>query len=257
MAVNLNESFLVKFVEKEFTESTLDGNLFFKRNGYFVDLEKEQLEKGIGDKREGNWTRYINPETHRMVLTDMNDNVIPLNVTRGVLRQTFSNLKYMPICCFVVLNLERDFDIDLESGKAELKKELQEELINQFAGRDLIFFRNTNTEDFIIDRVKAACEREGIEHMGAKVKYYDENTEDHPMTKAEYEAEPHKGLLYKRKFFEFQREYRFILNKIEDEDYILKLGDIRNIAVNLGEVKEGEDLFQLTIRQQEKDSLET
>ena len=252
--MNLNESFLVKFVEREYTEGTLDGKLFFKRNGYFIDLEKDQLDKGIGDKREGNWTSYINPETHRMVLTDMDDNVIPLVVKNGILRQTFSNLKYLPISCFVVLNLERDFNIDFESGNVTLKPELQEELANQFEGRDLIMFRNTNTDDFIIDRVKAACEREGIEQMGAKVQYYDEKTENHPMSKAEYEEEPYKALFYKDKFFEFQREYRFILNKVEDEDYILDIGDIRNIAINLGEVKKGQELFKMTIQQQEENT---
>ena len=257
MSINLNESFLVKFVEREFTESTMDGKLFFRRNGYFIDLENIQLEKGIGDKAEGKWSRRINPETHRVVLTDMDNNIIPLVMKDAVYRQTFSEVSNLPICCFTVLNLERDFDIDLENGRATLKSELQDELISQFGGRDLILFKNTNTDNFIIDRMKIASKREGFEYMGSKVKYYDDKNEDHPMTKEEYEAEPYKGLFYKRKFFEFQREYRFLLNKIEDEAYILDIGDIRDIAINLGEVKKGQELFQLTIQQQEQDSINT
>lgn len=252
MGLNLNESFLVKFLEREYTESTMDGKLFFKRNGFFIDLEKEQLDKGIGDKAEGKWSRRINPETQRIVLTDMDNNVIPLVIKDAVYRQTFSEVGKLPICCFTVLNLERDFNIDLENGVATLKPELQEELINQFGGREMIVFKNTNNDNFIIDKMKIASEREGFEYMGAKVTYYDDKNEDHPMTKEEYEAEPYKGLFYKRKFFEFQREYRFVLNRIEDEDYILDVGDIRDIAVNLGEVKEGRDLFKITIEQHEQ-----
>ena len=71
---DFNQDFLVKFVEPEFTESTLDGQLFFKRNGYFINLEKEYLNKGIGDKREGSWTIPLNPETHRMVVIDKEGN---------------------------------------------------------------------------------------------------------------------------------------------------------------------------------------
>ena len=58
--------FLVKFVLPEHKENTLDGSFFFKNCGYFIDLEKEQKQKGIGDKHEASWSRNIDPETEQI-----------------------------------------------------------------------------------------------------------------------------------------------------------------------------------------------
>ncbi|WP_375566359.1 hypothetical protein ACE6HX_15810 [Bacillus pumilus] len=249
MDFDLERNFLVKFIEPQFTESTLDGDLFFKRNGHFIELEEKQLKAGIGDKREGAWTRVLDPGTNKMIIITENGQEIPLNFKKGVFRTSYSNLKHLPICCFVSLNLGRDFDIDMENNNATLKENLNIELVNQFAGRDLIFFANPEE---LIKRVHSACDRDDMNLLRGLVKYYDDKNEPHPLSEKDYDEAPHKGLLYKRKFFEFQREYRIVLKKILEDDYILNIGTLRDIAYNLGPVNHGEDLFKIKISKQKK-----
>ncbi|WP_338705801.1 hypothetical protein [Bacillus altitudinis] len=249
MDLNLERNFLVKFVEPQFTESILDGGLFFKRNGHFIELEEKQLKTGIGDKREGVWTRVLDPETSKMVIMAENGQEIPLKFKKGVYRTSYADLKHLPICCFVSLNLGRDFDIDMETNNATLKENLKNELVKQFAGRDLIFFANPEE---LMKRVHSECDREEINLLRGIVKYYDDINEAHPLSEKEYDEAPHKGLLYKRKFFEFQREYRIVLKKIFEDDYILNIGSLRDIACNLGTVNSEEELFKITISEQKK-----
>lgn len=46
----------------------LDGNLYFKNTGYFIDLEKKYGDKGIGDKYEGSHFRHFDPTKGKLVL---------------------------------------------------------------------------------------------------------------------------------------------------------------------------------------------
>src|SRR5690606_22494259 len=102
----------------QFTESTLGGNIFFKQNSYFVEQEEIELDKGIGDAREGTWTRLLTPGTKAYFIEDDDGEMHPLNIQKGVFRRVYANVRKMPICCFVVLNIYLDYDIDEETGIA-------------------------------------------------------------------------------------------------------------------------------------------
>ncbi|MGX5518843.1 hypothetical protein [Bacillus cereus] len=90
----------------------------------------------------------------------------------------------------------------------------------------------------------AACERKNLSRMRSRVKYYDE-TECHPLPLEEVESNPARKLLYKRKFLEFQKEFRYILKKPQDNNILLNIGNIRDIAYNLGKIQVGK--FQISI----------
>ncbi|MEM5664344.1 hypothetical protein AAHB94_13150 [Bacillus toyonensis] len=75
--------------------------------------------------------------------------------------------------------------------------------------------------------------------MRGRVAYYDDETECHPLSREEAESNPVRTLLYKRKFFEFQKEFRYILKTPQDNDKLLDVGNIRDIAYNLGTIKKG------------------
>lgn len=233
---------LLKCVEKQFVESTLDGNFYFSRNRHFIDLEEKQIDKGIGDEREGVWSRLLSPQEDKFCFITEDGRELPLNFEKGIMRQTHSNLKDCPICCFVMLSLKNDFDVDEEQNMLILKPELERKLSEQFVGRDLIIF--TDMDEFI-ERMDADCERENLSRMRGRVKYYDDETECHPLPLEEVESNPARKLLYKRKFFEFQKEFRYILKKPQDNDILLNIGNIKDIAYNLGEIKAGK--FQLSI----------
>ncbi|WKA59959.1 hypothetical protein QWY16_07590 [Planococcus shenhongbingii] len=241
--------FLLKFVEPQFTESTLDGNIFFKRNGYFIDQEKVEMDKGIGDEREGIWSRLLNPETKQMFIEDEQGNMHPLNYISAVHRKTYTSLRNIPICCFVILDINRDFDIDMDNGTATIKYAVNEALINQFEGRDMIFF---NDHSALLKRMDTKCEELDVGKMRAIVKYYDDEKEEHPLSEIEYEDNPGATLFFKRKFFEYQKEFRYAIRLLKEEDFMLQIGDIRDIAYDYGKVKKGDSLIDVWLRPQEQ-----
>ncbi|MDA1660372.1 hypothetical protein PDK35_10390 [Bacillus cereus group sp. TH153LC] len=234
--------FLFKCVRKEFTESTLDGNFHFARNSYFKDLEERQIDKGIGDKREGVWSELIDPQTSKFVIT-VDGEKFPINFERAVFRQEHEKLKDCPICCFVMLSAKNDMEFDGETGKVNLKPEIEEKLAEQFAGRDLIFLGDFGE---LITRINTACKKDGLHMLRGTIKYYDDKTEPHPLSQEEFKKFPPKALLYKQKFFEYQKEYRFILTQPQDKDILLNVGNIRDIAYNLGEIKADKLPIELT-----------
>ncbi|AXR16998.1 MULTISPECIES: hypothetical protein [unclassified Bacillus (in: firmicutes)] len=234
---------LLKCVESQYAENMLDGDFYFSRNRNFIDLEEKQIDKGIGDKREGVWSRIMNPqEDHAFIITEDGEE-LPLSFEKGIVRHTHSNLKDCPICCFTMLSFKNDFDINEKQNTLTLKSEVVKKLSEQFAGRDLIVF--TDMDEFI-ERMDRACKREDLSRMRGKVTYYDDETESHPLSLEEVESNPARKLLYKRKFFEFQKEFRYILKKPQDNNILLNIGNIRDIAYNLGKIQAGK--FQISIK---------
>ena len=238
-----NQYFLVKFVESQFTEKLLNGEMFFKKLGHFIEQEEIQLEKGIGDKEEGVRVDPFNSDTHIILIEDENGNKQPLNVLEGAFRETYSEIKNMPICCFVLLNLKKDFVTDDESGKQTMNPKLEADLINQFEGRDMVVIGDM---DELRKRVDIACSKKDISGTGGKVEYYDE-TLTHPLSKEKFHENPITVLFYKRKFFEFQREFRLALRIFDGKDTTLKVGNLRDIALKLGKVEKGKSLFNVKI----------
>jgi len=239
---------LLKFVDSQFTEGTLDGKFYFSRNRYFIDLEENQIDKGIGDKREGNWTRAIDPKEEKFFISTENGETFPLNFEKAVFRQTYEGLKDLPICCFVLLSLKEDFEVYEEENKIFLKPEIEEKLIEQFENRDLIVITDAGE---LFNRFSTACEKENLNRMRGKVTYYDDEVEQHPLSQEEFDKDPAKALFYKRKFFEFQKEYRLVIKNNHQSDRILDIGNVRDIAYNLGKVAKGKSL-PIEIRYREK-----
>ncbi|PGM60051.1 hypothetical protein CN947_18945 [Bacillus cereus] len=236
MIENRDAFVLLKCVESQFAESMLDGKFYFARNRYFIDLEEKQTDKGIGDKREGVWSRLLDREKDKLTFIIEDGTEIPFTFEKCVFRQTYSDLKDCPICCFVMLSVKNDFDVDEEQSKLTLKPEVERKLSEQFAGRDLILF--TDMDEFV-KRMDTTCKKENLGWMRGRVTYYDDETECHPLPREEAESNPARTLLYKRKFFEFQKEFRYILKTPQDNDILLDIGNIRDIAYNLGKIKAG------------------
>lgn len=250
MFENIEANFLLKFVESQFAESTLDGKFYFSRNRQFIDLEEQQIDKGIGDKREGVWSKALHPKTEEMFIILEDGKELPLHFKKAVFRQSYEDLKDLPICCFVLLNLKEDFIIE-DENKLIIKPELEQKLAEQFDGRDLIFFTDT---DEIIKRFDDACKKDNLNRMRGKVKYYDDEVESHPLSDEDFEADPSRTLLYKRKFFEFQKEFRIVIKKPFKNDLILDVGNTRDIAYNLGKVEQGKIPLELMFRHSNQQS---
>lgn len=217
---------LLKFVDPQFTESTLDGGFYFCRTGYFIDLEKQQKEKGIGDSKEGSWSKYMNEDSVFVIETD-NGERFPLKVKSGAFFTHYEGIRNVPMCCFTFLSLENDFYEENDNWK--IKHHVIESLKEQFKDRDALLFNPPE----LLERVKKFCEEKGFPMKGNIVQYYDERQEPHPVSEQDFNMNPTKSLFFKRKFFEFQKEYKIILPDIFEEDFILNSGDVRDITMKM------------------------
>lgn len=218
---NSDPGVLLKFVENQYLESTLDGNLHFSLSGKFIDQEKEQSEKGIGDSREGAWSRPLK-ENSILIIGEPGGKKYPLNVKSATFHHTFQGMRMFPIMCFTYLSLERDF---IKNGdNFTLKDEVLSSLLNQFEGRSVIVFDPLSFFT-LLDR---SLIEQGYEFKRNLIEYYDERKEDHPLDFNQYKENPFEGLFYKRNFFEFQKEYRIAIADFKEEDLKVSIKDIRN-----------------------------
>lgn len=116
---------------------------------------------------------------------------------------------------------------------------MKKKLRKQFLGRHLILFRDISAT---LERFDKSIEKMKYTFSRKLVKYYDENTSPHPLSKEEYEANPTKALFYKSRFFEHQKEYRIVITKLLDNDIIVPLDGIKDIATDLGIVEIDKEL---------------
>lgn len=227
---------ILKFIEEKYIDSTLDGNLRFTRNEYFIDLENQNKNKGIGDKYEGSWSSPFNTESGdtEIYMAVEGGNPFRLNNARGVNRFRYSAIKDMPVCCFTILTLQEDFNFDEKKNRYSIKSEVLNSLIEQFKGRRLVIFDMGK----LLDKVEVACKMKEFSFFANKVNYYDSKIEEHPMLEDEFHQEPWRALLYKDAYFSSQKEYRIIINMPHDESFNFQLGKLRDIAKDYGVVRD-------------------
>lgn len=163
-------------------------------------------------------------------------------VKQGAFFRTYEGMKKFPICCFVFLNIFEDFYKDGE--EYQLKEEVADNLIKQFKGRDMLFIDPIE----FFDRLDISIKEEGFGYKRSWVQYYEEQLETHPIASEKYDENPFHALFYKRKFFEFQKEYRVIIHSMLDKNTVINIGDIGDITT----VFKPEYLYNLRIRLENK-----
>ncbi|WP_377887962.1 hypothetical protein [Alkalihalobacillus sp. R86527] len=230
---------LLKFVEPQFTRNTMNGEFYFAKNKYFIDLEEEQFEKGIGDSEEGVWSQLIKSSDYQIFIPLENGEEFELPFEKAYIKHSYSDLSKFPICCFVLLSLKNDFLYNPDENKFYLKPEIEEKLVEQFQGRDLIYIHN---HDEFINRIDKILEDKEIGRMRGLVKYFDDKNESHPLPMDDFDKDAPRTLLYKRKFFEYQKEFRIVLKRPFETDQIFNIGNMKDIALNLEKVEVGKKL---------------
>jgi|SRR5699024_55785 len=218
--------FLLKFIDKKDADSMLNGNILFRESGYFVDLEEEQSNKDIGDALEGVWQRRIDKESHDMYIQDEGGEWVYLDFEKATFKQTYNEIKKIPITCFAILDIPEDF-YEIEN-KYTIKSEIINNLIKEeFGKRDVIIIEFYT----FMKRFKNKLKLLKYGYKADKIKYY---TKTHPLSSEEYNNNPFHGLFYKESFFSYQKEYRIALrNPLETDPSLINIGDIRDIAFQI------------------------
>ncbi|MGG0278337.1 hypothetical protein ABEY37_01015 [Bacillus pacificus] len=240
---------LIKFFRPEHVEMFLKGNLYFKNTGYFIDLESEHGEKGIGDKYEGSLFRHFDPNTHELHLNFGDGKKVKMNVTRAFFTERYEAARQFQLTCFTNI-MEEDME-NVDEGKQKIKKELIEELKKEFPGRVPVLV--TDEIEFL-NRVDKTLLEKSITALVGNVNYFDEY-EVTPLEEVKYEEDISNAFLYKRDYFKSQREYRIVTkHPVEGDSLTVNLGDISDIVFNL---ESADTLERITVRKVEEGILLT
>lgn len=203
---------LIKFKNKEIIDSLQNGILYLNSLKWFRDYENEVGDIIVGDSYEGmlhiNEGKLVMKETGEVF--DLNDALIP----------TTSSNAY--VYCMTYINPKVE---NFEFNDAQ-KKEIKE-----FGDTALLILDS----DEFIKRVMSAAEKKGYKIYFNCVNYYDENIDVVNVWVSLFQGS-HNIAFWKRKSYEHQQEFRFVIVDEEcvDDHIELEIGDIRDISKVLG-----------------------
>ncbi|MBH0358163.1 hypothetical protein U9R71_21145 [Bacillus toyonensis] len=237
---------LIKFFRPEHVQMFLDGNLYFRNTGYFIDLEETLGEKGIGDKYEGSFFRVLNPEKHLMYIELKNGKKIKMNFDRGYTTERYEAAREFQLTCFTRIP-EEDMEC-VDEGVEKIKDEVITNLAKEFPDRIPVLI--TNEIEFF-DRVSTALREKGVHALHSHVKYFDEHIGS-PLKEEDYEKDITQAFFYKRNFFKEQKEYRIITSHpVEGDSLTVNLGDLSNCVASLEKFDTLKDLKLGALKKEE------
>jgi hypothetical protein len=212
----------IKFGKSCHLEKLQKGELFMKPLGYYIDLEKksENISYGIGDKYEGQLP-FNNAVLQKMVPQNGEFHTVDNNVSG----KFDSHSEQIPVfCMFLPKDHHRVFDFSDE----------QKEKFRGFGDSALLI---TNGGIFK-NRVRVAFEKKNLRFKEGKVFYYDNNNSFDDTNSTEFLnvfGENNLKIVFgKRKQFQYQQEYRFVVLKNIKEDHLtVDIGDISDISTLL------------------------
>ncbi|MGG1400276.1 hypothetical protein ABE288_21000 [Bacillus salipaludis] len=220
-----NAAFLVKFVQQQFLDSLLDGNLYMNTFKYFIDLEKETNLKGVGDKLE---VAHVVRTTNIQII-DPETNQVIANAGAGEMIERYNVMQKLPLFCFAKFKADQFVVVEENNESVAVKLDLSQEDQTAFLetfGDIAVLLPN----DFI-DKVEHALQQQGTEAAFGEVQYLDFNYRDSKRYK-EFEDKSLNILFWKDNFFNYQREARIVItNKLVENSFILNIGDIRDKAL--------------------------
>ena len=208
---------IIKILKKEFVDDLLDGKLYMNNLKYFVDLEKNTGQRGVGDIREAS---LVNIRKHELFIQyDSGEEIkIDLKPAPGIVYN--KEALFHPVFCAVgkIFSLEYK-DNNKYVGNISLPEETLKDFISNEAGeyKAVVIF---NYIDFL--------ERINNKKIPAKtgfIKYRDMKFPNIIDGKLCSDDTYTKDLRFRN-----QSEYRIELFIHSEEAYVLDIGDIRKLS---------------------------
>lgn len=225
-----NNFVFLKFMDEEYIDTLRKGDLYLRNAKTFIDMEKVSERKGMGDKYDTSLVMR-NAQTS-VIITDEfgNETGDTLEAIAGEITFHFDTRVLHPIYCLYVLDgdmMELCYEDDEQmvfkpkinpDDLARMKSEFADTLVLIDAGK-------------FIERIKNYCEENKEYAKHAAVKYCDFDIIQDSRITAFFEEFGANGAFYKDKYFEYQKEYRFLFLSKEIEDPItLSIGDISDFT---------------------------
>lgn len=211
-----------KFLKKEYINDLLNGNIYMKNFGFFIDLENKTRIKGQGDKYEV----ALVDKLLNVQLYDPKTNMLMGTAKSGYKVERYDVMRKIPIFCVACFK-SNDFVIT----------KVDEESINvklDIPVKDQIMFENTFGPYAVIltpefkDQMIQASNRDDLGLVFGDTDYQDLEVPSN-LRRKDFEQGSDNIFFWKDKYFDNQRETRFVLkNKIVEDHYIMKLGELSN-----------------------------
>lgn len=202
------------FCCEKFRDDFLRGHLYFSSLNYFRKAEKSEVP-GQNDRFE--CSKILQPDSVKVTVgnIELNDLAGPISIcdNTAVLRSN--------IMCFSTIGADDEKEFD---SLEELKQDVlfPEKMIEY--GEFAIVIPQA---DLFIERLRTVVLETGFGLYGRPVSYYDFSNDNISCGFPEIAFQ-------KRSEFSYQREFRFLLQKLEPNDapLILEVGDLSDIAIS-------------------------
>lgn len=232
---------LLKFIEEQYLESFLDGNIYANNFGFFQKLESEYGIKGIGDKNDGCLPIY---NLENLTVQNIESNEVVFTIPKvPVIRLSTEMDSKTAVFCLYDMALE-DFEV-IQDSENKLKLLMQfddnkkEILRREFKGKTHVVIMDTL---LFIDRLVKACDESGLSIVYDRVRYYQQGINDEKRLN-DFNKNTTDKFFWKEEFFNNQKEFRVVFrNQLIDEGKnIVNVGDIRQIGfcLSVEELLEG------------------
>ncbi|ALV21079.1 hypothetical protein [Carnobacterium antarcticum] len=223
-----NQVFLIKFIDKEYLKSFLDGEIYFPLLKTFWDIEIKEEDKIRGDIYEGYFSKLLPKGTKVSIKQEENDEWFDFPITDIVQTKLKGEYGYLPIACFSLIKVEELF-LPIKNNKVIINPNIIEELKKIKGKREMVII----SKEAFLKKIKNQSEIDGLKNVSKRVDYYN-HLKDSNIKEEEFEKGSLEVVFSKRLEYEYQREFRLLYdNKIYTENQVLKIGDIRDITISL------------------------
>ncbi|CKE84589.1 hypothetical protein [Bacillus paranthracis] len=210
-----------KFSQRKFLEPLQKGNLYMNNFQYFIDLQKRTGEKGMGDLDE---VAGIIKDADLTIYKEGTDEEIgKIKVERMNFR--YNDFLQYPVFCLFTIESDMLEIIEITDEYIDTEVRFTEEQKEQMAGHfgECALVMPPN---LLRQKIEEVFEEQGIMYIDNKVQYSDFDINHGERIKSYLEGDI-SLFFQKDKFFESQREYRFvILNKKVEKNFEVNIGDL-------------------------------
>ncbi len=229
MGATLNENNIFMFVkfarEERYLVDLQKGHLYMNNGKYFIEREKQDGDKGIGDKHELSAVmnkvnlKFFNSETDEFLFESEAERIAV----------NYNYLLTKPIFCITHISADSLMIIKEHEDSVDCKMNFDAEDVEQIV-KDFGEYALLINPRAFLERVENTLNEMGITYLTGKISY-----EDFSINSSKRLDDYHKhrpSIFFKKDLsFEHQKEYRIVLIDVDSkEPYILKVGDISDIS---------------------------
>lgn len=217
---------LLKFAsEKWHLESLQSGKLRMNNLKTFIDMEKEDGKKGMGDMLEV--SNVINQLNFKLLDPDTDEVILEGSSSRAIM--SLNHCKSKPVFCMAIIDSKMlevlDEDDTCYKCKVIFSEVQQQRFIEDFGNYALIL-----PVSGFLRRVIEAFEKQDYGYVYQPV-MYDDFDINHSKRLMSFAEENTDVFFWKDKSIEYQNEFRIvILNKDIEEPLITDIGDMSDIS---------------------------